>query len=539
MITADVYLAATDRALDGMVRIVGELGDDLANRRPSLPGANSPYALLTHCLGVVEYWAGALVTGRAVTRDRDAEFTSAGPVRELLDRVAEVRARFAEDVHGADAGAPVRGTPDPAFQGPDKVETQGAALHHVFEELAQHHGQLEVMRDLLRKEHPPQLTADTGRLRRGHGAKWGSLPADTLGAWVADMDLGIAPAIRAGLLDVVEREDFGYPFWRGTDPVLAAFESWMARRHGWAPSAGHARVFTDLLQILQVMIEHTTAPGDGIAIHVPAYPPFLASIARAGRRIVPIPMLHNGQRWGFDTDGLQERLRGCRMLVVVNPHNPTGRMFERAELTALAEVAQRLDLVVLADEIHADLRYGAGRHIPFASLGAEVAARTVTATSATKAFNLAGLRCAVAHIGPARVRASLDAAPLDVFGTPSILSRVATVAAWQDSGDWLERLRGTLTSNRATVGEWVAALPWPARYAAPEATYLAWLGGVPHGTPAVTLERTAKVKLSEGADFSAGTDIDTDAFVRLNFATSPEVLREVLNRLAPALSNTV
>src|SRR3954464_12171135 len=179
MISADVYLAATDRALDGMVRIVDELGDDLANRRPALPGANSPYALLTHCLGVVEYWAGALVAGRTVERDRAAEFTSAGPVRELVARVAEVRARLAEDVRGADAGAPVRGTPDPAFQGPDGVRTQGAALLHVFEELAQHHGQLEVMRDVLHKEHPPPLTADPARLRAGHGVKWGSLPAGT------------------------------------------------------------------------------------------------------------------------------------------------------------------------------------------------------------------------------------------------------------------------------------------------------------------------------------------------------------------------
>src|SRR5690242_19889990 len=138
MITVDEYLAATDRALDGMAGIVAGLGDDLANRRPSLPGANSPFALLTHCLGVVEYWAGTLVAGRTVQRDRDAEFTSSGPVRELLDRVAEVRERFAADVRGAEPGGPLRGTPDTAFLGPDGIDTQGAALQHVYEELAQH-----------------------------------------------------------------------------------------------------------------------------------------------------------------------------------------------------------------------------------------------------------------------------------------------------------------------------------------------------------------------------------------------------------------
>jgi cystathionine beta-lyase len=343
------------------------------------------------------------------------------------------------------------------------------------------------------------------------------------------MDLGVAPQIRRVLLDVVEREDFGYPFWRGADPVPAAFESWMARRHGWTPSGGHTRVFTDLLQILQVTIEHTTAPGDGVAIHVPAYPPFLASIARAGRRIVPLPVVHDGQRWTFAID--DDRLRGCRLLVVVNPHNPTGRVFSASELAGLASAAERLDLVVLADEIHADLVYEPHEHVPFATLAP---ARTITATSATKAFNLAGLRCAVAHIGPPSVRASLDAVPLDIFGTPSTLSRVATVAAWDESADWLGALRTLLAGNRSLVGEWAAGLPLS--YTPPEATYLAWLGGVAHDEPAALLERTAKVKLSEGADFSAGTGVDTAAFVRLNFATSPEVLRSVLDRLTPALA---
>ena len=119
--------------------------------------------------------------------------------------------------------------------------------------------------------------------------------------------------------------------------------------------------------------------------------------------------------WDFDGDGLADRLRaqGCRMLVLVNPHNPTGRVFTRAELAPLAEVAAELDLVVLADEIHADLAFRPARHIPFASLNDDAAARTITTTSATKAFNIAGLRCAVAHIGAERVHRSLAEAPLD------------------------------------------------------------------------------------------------------------------------------
>lgn len=157
LITDDDYLYFADRALDGMTGIVAGLGDELANTRPALLGANSPYALLTHCLGVVSYWAGALVAGRAVDRDRDAEFGSAGPVRPLLDRAAAVRAQLAEDVRCAEPDAPLRAAPPAAFLGPDRELTQGAALLHVYEELAQHHGQMEILRDALLAGEPAGL----------------------------------------------------------------------------------------------------------------------------------------------------------------------------------------------------------------------------------------------------------------------------------------------------------------------------------------------------------------------------------------------
>ncbi|MCP2167459.1 MalY/PatB family protein [Goodfellowiella coeruleoviolacea] len=387
----------------------------------------------------------------------------------------------------------------------------------------------------------PFTRIDPARLRSGWGVKWGSLPQGTIGAWVADMDFGIAAPIRQQLVDWVEREDFGYPFWRGEDPVVTAFQDRMADRYGWRPEPGRTRVFTDLIQVLQVVIEHATAPGDGIALHVPTYPPFLASIARAGRRLVPMPMRCGQDGWGFDGAGLGDRLRaaGCRMMLVVNPHNPTGRVFRRDELRLLADVAEELDLVVLSDEIHADLTYPGQQHIPFAALGADTARRTITATSATKAFNIAALRCAVAHIGAPAVRAALDKAPLDYFGTPSTLSRVATVAAWRDADSWLDELMRTLTRNRDTVTDWIAAMLPDSRYHPAEGTYLAWFdlpGWRPSGSgPAAHLARVAEVALSEGAEFSAGTTVDTTPFVRLNFATSPDNLDVVLDRISAGL----
>lgn len=380
----------------------------------------------------------------------------------------------------------------------------------------------------------PFETVDHDRLRSGHGVKWGSLPRDVLGAWVADMDFGVPPAVRASVVELAEREDFGYPFWRGQDPVVTAFEERMVDRHGWSPIPDRTRVFTDLIQVLQVVIEHTTAPGDGIALHVPTYPPFLASIARSGRRIVPLPMRWTPSGWDFSTDALADRLQGCKLLVLVNPHNPTGRVFTRAELAPLADVAEELDLVVLADEIHADLAHSPHRHVPFATLAPH---RTITATSATKAFNIAGLRCAVAHIGPDATWDALSRAPLDYFGTPSTVSRVATVAAWRDSRPWLDELSEVLRHNRSTVERWAADLPWDLRHHAPEASYLSWFDFADTPLRDVTrLEREARVKLSEGAEFASFTDVDTSTFARLNFATSPSTLAEILDRIGGALT---
>jgi uncharacterized damage-inducible protein DinB len=148
-VSADEYLYFTGRALEGMSAALAELGDDLANRRPALCGGNSPYAVLTHCLGVVDYWAGTLVAGREVHRDRDAEFSAAGPVAPLLARAAGASAQLAADVAAARWHEPLRAEPPAEYLGPDRQLTQGGALLHVLEELAQHHGQVQVLRDAL------------------------------------------------------------------------------------------------------------------------------------------------------------------------------------------------------------------------------------------------------------------------------------------------------------------------------------------------------------------------------------------------------
>lgn len=149
MISTEEFLYFVDEALDGMVQIVSGLGDDLANGRPDIPGANSPYAILYHCLGVMEYWAGQVVAGRQVQRDRDAEFRARGPVADLVVRARRARKQLDADIAGLDPAAPPRGALEPAHAGLPFTKTCGAVLLHVYEELAQHRGQMEGCRDVL------------------------------------------------------------------------------------------------------------------------------------------------------------------------------------------------------------------------------------------------------------------------------------------------------------------------------------------------------------------------------------------------------
>lgn len=151
MISTQDYLYYVDVALDGMVEIVTGLGDELASRRPGLPGGNTPYAILTHCLGVMEYWGGQVVAGRSIVRDREAEFVATGAVADLAERVRTARARLAADIEGVDPYAPTRGQTKPADRDTPLGRTAGGALLHLYEELAQHHGQMELTRDVLRE----------------------------------------------------------------------------------------------------------------------------------------------------------------------------------------------------------------------------------------------------------------------------------------------------------------------------------------------------------------------------------------------------
>jgi len=376
------------------------------------------------------------------------------------------------------------------------------------------------------------------------GVKWRRVAPDgAIAAWVADMDFPQCPPVAARLRELLDIGDLGYPDWLSGTPLRAAFAERMAASFGWKPDPAAVREVTDIVQGLQIALHLVTAPGDAVALHTPAYPPFLHSVTDAGRRLVGVPMTLDGAdgaggargaRWTFDLQALDDAVARAKatVFVLVNPHNPTGRVFTREELTQIADVAARHNLLVVSDEIHSDLVYAPHRHVPFASLSDDAAARTVTLTSASKAFNLAGLRCAVSHVGPADLLARRDALPPDLFGAPNLFGVEAALAAWSPaSRPWSQALIEHLDANRRRVLAAAGAELPGVGILEPEGTYLAWLDVAGTGLTAAAL-REVGVRLTPGPDFGPGGE----GFVRLNFATSAEVLEEILARLARALN---
>ncbi|HEX4983729.1 MAG TPA: aminotransferase class I/II-fold pyridoxal phosphate-dependent enzyme [Ilumatobacteraceae bacterium] len=368
------------------------------------------------------------------------------------------------------------------------------------------------------------LTVEQARARPG--AKW-QHHAAAYAAWVADMDFPIAPVIRDRLIEVA-RTDVGYPVWggkRGVSPARIAFVDRMSSRYRWIPNPAWLYEMSDVVQGVRVAVHHLTDPGDRIVLHTPAYHPFLDTIESMQRGIVRVPS-------PFDHDTLDSTLarEPARLMILCHPHNPTGHVFTRPELEHLAEIAARHDLVVVSDEIHADLVHDPHGHVPFESLGPEVAGRTITLTSASKAFNLAGLRWAIMHAGSDVMRSALGALPDHYFGAPNVMAVEATATAWTAGDAWLESVRSVLEENRHALSDLLAAHLPSVRYTPPEATYLAWLDCHALGLgddPAVTF-RERGVELSPGPQFG----VEGNGFVRLNFATSPAILAETIAAMA-------
>lgn len=380
---------------------------------------------------------------------------------------------------------------------------------------------------------------DLDELRRRTSQKWRTYGPDVLPLFVAEMDFPLAEPVRAAVHELIDRGDTGYPVGAAHDEAFARFAK---RRYGWSLDPDLVSTVPDVMAAVEFAISELTEPGDPVAFFTPAYPPFFAAVETTTHRVVAgVPLAGDTQLgWTIDGDALAATLRaGAKAILLCNPHNPTGRSFTRDELSVIAELADHHGVPVISDEIHAPLVLdrAAGEHIPFAMLDAESAAGSVCVHSASKGWNVPGLKAAVLVAGSAQRRKGLDGPPLlELADRAGIAGIAAGVAAFDHGERWLDEVVGYIAANHRFVQEELpAALPG-AKVSRAEATYLAWLDlratgiGGQRGEPAEVLLDTARVALVPGPAFGE----QYTGWARLNVATSRAILTEAMTRLRDA-----
>lgn len=371
---------------------------------------------------------------------------------------------------------------------------------------------------------------DLDALRQRCNVKWRLFPPDVLPSFVAEMDFPLAAPIEAAIIESIGRGGCGYMHPGALADTFAAFAE---RRFGWAVDPTRVLSVPDVMAGVAEILRLVTAPGDAVVINPPVYPPFYSVVGHLERRVVEAPLACHGDRWQLDLDALERSFAaGARAYLLCNPHNPTGTILRRDELEAIVALAWRYGVTVVSDEIHAPLQLpGSAPHIPYITLGDEAAAHGVTITSASKAWNIAGLKCAVVVAGSAKMQRHLANVPVEVVYRTGHLGVVASIAAWEHGEAWLDAVLEHLVKMRERTLALVHARLPGARVASWDAGYLAWVDcrALPLGddpTP-VLLER-GRVAVGRGLDFGA----KGAGFIRLTTATSGQVLEETIERLA-------
>jgi len=371
-------------------------------------------------------------------------------------------------------------------------------------------------------------------LSRAGSRKW-SLHPGTIGAWVAEMDFGTAPAVTAALHDAVTSGDLGYLAPSTTRRMAEATAAWLLADSGWEVPPENIHPVSDVMSAFDVTVRRFSPAGSGVIVPTPAYMPFLSFTPTLGRAIVQVPGSQVDGRWRHDLAGIDAAFHaGARTLVLCNPHNPTGTALSRAELEGIAEVVQRHNGRVFADEIHAPLRYGDTRHIPYASISAETAKHTVTATSASKAWNVPGLKTAQFITSNAADEEIYQVYGFSVVHGASTPGVIAQTAAYANGGDWLAEVVDYLDGNRRALQTLLAEHLPEVRYTAPDATYIAWLdcSALPiEGSIAEFFRREAGVTLTDGSLCGQGYA----GHARLIFAMPRPILEQAVRNMAAAV----
>lgn len=368
--------------------------------------------------------------------------------------------------------------------------------------------------------------------RHGDSSKWRKYgDRDVIPMWVADMDYRSPPAVIEALQARAAHGVFGYA--APTEELIDVVLGRLRAHYGWTVAPEQLVWLPGLVSALNVCCRLLDADQQVITT-TPVYHPFLQAPVNMDRELLTVPLAEHAGRWTLDSDRLDAAITpATRLLLLCNPHNPVGRIYDRAELAALAKLCERRDLIVCADEVHCELLLDTDKpHIPFVTLGPDAAARSITLMAPSKTFNLAGLYCGFAVIPDTGLRRRFRRAMAGIVGDVNIMGYTATLAAYRDGESWRRALLDYLRGNRQRLIDWAEATP-NVILSPIEATYLAWIDCRERGLddPATLFERYG-VGLHDGRIFGA-----PPGFVRLNFGCTRALLDEALERMSRALEN--
>lgn len=353
---------------------------------------------------------------------------------------------------------------------------------------------------------------------------------DIIPMWVADMDFRAPPAVIEALHDRVSHGIFGYT--HPPDELAEVVSSVFMRDYDWKIEAEWLVWLPGLVTGLNVACRAVGGSDDGVLTFTPVYPPFMSAPMLSQRSLVKVPLrLHAEDRWAWDPAELERSITPrTRLLLLCNPHNPVGRVWSRTELIQLAELAERHDLMICSDDIHAGLVLDNDkRHIPIAALAPEIARRTITLHAPSKTFNIPGLGCSLAIISDHALRSSFRKAMGRIVPHVNTLGYTAALAAYSHGEPWRRELIAYLRASRDLLAGELDSLPGLSM-AHVEATYLAWIDA-----RGIGIEQPARFFEQAGVGLSDGADFDAPGFMRLNFGCSRQLLRNALLRMRTAL----
>lgn len=361
-----------------------------------------------------------------------------------------------------------------------------------------------------------------------HSDKWSKFPETVIPMWVADMDFDSPECIKNAITQRVEAGVFGYT--KVPSELEHAIQAHVLSRYHWPISAADIVHLPGLVCALHLSVRVFSNEGDNIVVPGPVYYHLTKAPALSGRHLLNVEMQLNEGRWvpnmaQFETACADPK---SKMILLCNPHNPGGTVYTKAELLRIHVLAEKYDLVVVSDEIHCDLILDNVPHIPFASLNADAASRTLTLMAPSKTFNIAGLGYAFAVIQNSTLRDQFNQGRSGLIPSPSMLGLTAATAAYAEGQEWHQSLLTYLTQNRDVLIERLAKTPL--KMAHLEATYLAWID-----VSALSLDDPYGFFVDAGVGVSSGADFGNPNFVRLNFGCPRSVLHQAMTRIEVAL----